>query len=191
MTRALLVVDVQNDFTEGGALGCDGGAELAGRISGFLAEHRRDYAVVVASRDWHDAGNDNGGHFSDHPDLVDSWPAHCVAGTSGANYHPALTLDSIDEHVFKGQGSPAYSAFEGITDEGRGLAQILESRKVTELDIVGIATDHCVRASALDASAAGMRVTVKANLCVGVDPAASVTALGEMAASGITISVTD
>ena len=189
MTRALLIVDVQNDFTEGGALACEGGAAIAGRISTFAHEHRGDYSVIVASRDWHDPDGDNGGHFAAEPDWVDSWPRHCVAGTPGAEYHSALDNDVIDVHLLKGQGIPAYSAFEGITADGLGIAQILAQHDVTALDVVGIATDYCVRASALDAVAAGLDVTVKAVLCVGVSPASSIAALSELAAAGVRIAI--
>ncbi len=189
MTRALLVVDVQNDFTEGGALACGGGAEVAGRISDFAASHREDFSVIIASRDWHDPDSDNSGHFATEPDWVDSWPAHCVAGTAGADYHPALDLAVIDAHLLKGQGVPAYSAFEGVTSDGLTIADVLAAHDVTAIDIVGIATDYCVRASALDAVEAGLDVTVRANLCVGVSPASSVAALGELAAAGVRISV--
>mgnify|MGYP000617840494 CR=1 FL=1 len=189
MTRALLIVDVQNDFTEGGALACAGGAEVAARISEFVRAHRAEYELVVASRDWHNADDDNGGHFSASPDWVDTWPAHCVAGTPGADYHPNLDTSVIDVHVAKGQGVPAYSAFEGVTDSGESLAKVLSAHAITDLDVVGIATDHCVRASVLDAIQSGLGVIAKANLCVGVDPAGSVAALSEMAAAGAKISV--
>ena len=112
MSKALFIVDVQNDFTEGGALGVDGGDAVAERITRFLEAHAGDYSVIVASRDWHDGDNDNGGHFHPEPDFVDTWPEHCVAGTAGAEYHPALPVQEIDVHVRKGQGKPAYSMFE-------------------------------------------------------------------------------
>ncbi len=189
MTRALLIVDVQNDFTEGGALSCEGGAAIATNISEFLATHADDYAVIVASRDWHDADGDNGGHFSDNPDWVDTWPSHCVAGTAGAEYHPALDTAAVTAHVRKGQGIPAYSAFEGTTESGQALVDVLRENSVDAVDVVGIATDYCVRASALDAAALGLAVTVKANLCVGVEAAGSVAALGELARAGVAITV--
>src|SRR6478752_8383751 len=106
MSKALFIVDVQNDFTEGGALGVAGGAAVAEGITAFLREHADDYEVIVASRDWHDADNDNGGHFAtdDEPDFVQSWPRHCVAGTPGADYHPAFDTSRVTFHVHKGQG---------------------------------------------------------------------------------------
>src|ERR1700744_2014464 len=106
--RALFLIDVQNDFTEGGALAVAGGASVAEKVTAYLRAHPHDYDVVFASRDWHDATNDNGGHFASSPDFVDSWPPHCVAGTPGAEYHPALDTSLIDIHVRKGQGRPAY-----------------------------------------------------------------------------------
>ena len=189
MTRALLIVDVQNDFTEGGALACAGGAATATAITDFVTVHADDYAIVIASRDWHNPDSDNGGHFASEPDWVDTWPAHCVAGTPGADYHPGIESSFIDEHILKGQGAPAYSAFEGINADGRGIREILAEHGISELDVVGIATDYCVRASALDAVASGLDVTVRANLCVGVGPAGSIAALGEMARAGVRLTV--
>lgn len=187
MTRALLVVDVQNDFTEGGVLGCEGGGAVAATITDFLRAHKGEYSVTVASRDWHDADSDNGGHFSDSPDFIDSWPPHCVAGTTGAEYHSAFDTSLIDVHLLKGQGAPAYSAFEGVTRDGARLLEVLAAHDVDELDIVGIATDYCVRASALDASRSGLRVAIRANLCVGVDPVSSISAIRECRDAGISI----
>ena len=186
MVRALLVVDVQNDFTEGGALGVEGGAEVASGITEHLLHHHGDYELVVASRDWHDGDNDNGGHFaSGTPDFVRTWPVHCVAGTPGAEYHPALAVDRIDAHVRKGQGEPAYSAFEGVLDDGEPLADLLADRGVTDVDVVGIATDHCVRASALDGAAIGIHVRVLTDLVAGVAEASSAAALEELREAGI------
>ena len=118
MASALFIIDVQNDFTEGGALGVEGGAAVAARVTALLQQHPERYSHVFASRDWHDGDNSNGGHFSAAPDFVDSWPPHCVSGTSGAEYHPALDVSLIDVHVRKGQGEPAYSIFDGMTDDG-------------------------------------------------------------------------
>ena len=187
MSRALLIVDVQNDFTEGGALGVDGGAAVAQRISEHLAAHGDDYVLVAASRDWHDGDDDNGGHFATDapPDFTTTWPVHCVAGTRGAEYHPALDVGAIEVHVRKGQGRPAYSAFEGTTEDGRSLAEVLAERGITDLDVVGIATDYCVRASALDALESGERVRVLTDLVAGVAPASSAAALEEFRAAGV------
>jgi len=186
--RGLLVVDVQNDFCEGGALGVDGGARVASGITDHIEAHGSDYAVVVASRDWHDADNDNGGHFAmdgEEPNFLTTWPVHCVAGTTGAEYHPDLTLPDHTIHVKKGQGMPSYSMFEGQSDDGQSVAEILTNAGVTEVDVVGIATDHCVRASALDAKAAGFAVRVINDLVAAVTPDTERTARGEMAEAGV------
>ncbi len=182
--RALLVIDVQNDFTEGGSLGVDGGAAVAAGITNHLKAHPGEYDVVFASRDWHTAGSDNGGHISPTPDFVDSWPAHCIAGTPGAEYHPALDRELLDVHVLKGQGVPAYSIFEGTTHDGRAFPEVLDAYGVRDVDVVGIATDYCVRASALDALAAGRGVRVLTDLVAGVAPASSAAALAELEAAG-------
>jgi len=186
MSRALFIIDVQNDFTEGGALGVDGGAAVAARITEFLAAHADDYAIVLASRDWHDGHNDNGGHFAGDadPDFVDTWPVHCVAGTEGAAYHPALRTDRVDYHIRKGQGVPAYSIFEGRTEAGSTVHNLLDEHGIDGIDVVGIATDYCVRASALDALAHGQRVRVLTDLVAGVAPQTSEAALAELAHAG-------
>jgi len=186
MARALLVVDVQNDFTEGGALGVAGGAALAERITAFLGRHADEYDLIVGSRDWHHGDDDNGGHFAGAagPDFVDTWPVHCVGGTAGAEYHPALDTSVVDVHVFKGQGRPDYSAFQAVTEDGTALPDLLAERRVTTVDIVGIATDHCVRASALDAREAGLDVAVYEDLVAGVDPDRSAAALDDIRAVG-------
>jgi nicotinamidase/pyrazinamidase len=186
MTRALVIVDVQNDFAEGGALGVQGGAAVAAAITEHLRDHPDDYDVVIASRDWHDADNDNGGHFAldGAPDFVTTWPPHCMAGTDGAEYHPHIDTGLIDIHVRKGQGVPAYSIFEGTTDDGRRLVTALDELGVTDVDVVGIATDYCVLASARDALAAGRRVRVLSDLVAGVAPETSAAALRDLAAAG-------
>ena len=199
MTRALLIVDVQNDFIEGGALGVAGGNAVAAGIAELLSGEAggsrqnagsHDYALVAASRDWHEGDSDNGGHFAapgTAPDFVTTWPAHCVQGTSGAEYHVALPLDRIDVHVRKGTGEPAYSAFDGSTHDGRDLAAVLAERGIEALDVVGIATDYCVRASALDAVQAGLRVRLLSDLVAGVAPESSAAALRELATAGVEI----
>lgn len=185
MSRALLIVDVQNDFTEGGALGVTGGAAVAAGVTALLDEHADRYDLVVASRDWHDGTGDNGGHFSEHPDFVTSWPVHCVSGTPGAEYHPRLASDRIDVHIKKGQGKPAYSAFEGADDFGKGIREVFQAHGITEVDVVGIATDYCVRASALDAVAEGEHVRVLTDLIAGVADASSEQALNELVTAGV------
>ncbi|GAA5032987.1 isochorismatase family protein [Microbacterium fluvii] len=185
MSRALFIVDVQNDFTEGGALGVAGGDAVAEGISRHLAAHAGDYALIIASRDWHDADGDNGGHFAaGEPDFVDTWPVHCVAGTTGADYDPALATDAVTHHVKKGQGKPAYSLFEGTTDDGRTVGDLLAEHGVTDVDVVGIATDYCVRASAVDAIEHGRHVRVLTDLVAGVAPESSERALAELAHAG-------
>ncbi|AYF98259.1 isochorismatase family protein [Protaetiibacter intestinalis] len=186
MARALLVIDVQNDFTEGGALGVDGGAAVAEGITEYLRAHPDRYDVVIASRDWHHGDDDNGGHFATDgaPDYVTSWPRHCVGGTPGAEYHPALDTSLIDVHVRKGQGVPAYSIFEGTTDDGVAFPEELDRLGVTQVDVVGIATDYCVRASALDALDAGRAVTVLDDLVAAVNPVTGAEALVEVEDAG-------
>lgn len=189
MARALLVIDVQNDFTEGGALGVDGGAAAAEAITDYLRAHPDRYDVVFASRDWHHGDDDNGGHFATDaaPDFVTTWPPHCVGGTPGAEYHPAFDASLVDVHVKKGQGVPAYSIFEGTTDDGASFPAELDRLGVTDVDVVGIATDYCVRASALDALAVGRRVTVLEDLVAAVDPVTGAQALVDLASGGATV----
>ena len=193
MTRALFIIDVQNDFTEGGALGVDGGAAVAAGITRHLEAHRGEYALVVASRDWHSGENDNGGHFAVDaaPDFVDTWPAHCVAGTAGAEYHPDLATDGIDVHIRKGQGVPAYSIFEGADDAGASITEVLTAHGITDVDVVGIATDYCVRASALDALEHGQHVRVLTDLIAGVAAESSSAALAELGHAGAEIASSD
>ena len=189
MTRALFIIDVQNDFTEGGALGVDGGAAVAAGVTGLLSQHPDRYDVVFASRDWHDADNDNGGHFAvdAEPDYVDTWPVHCVAGTPGAEYHPALDASLIDVHVRKGQGKPAYSIFEGVTDAGETTPEALDRLGVTDIDVAGIATDYCVLASALDGIQSGRSVRVLTDLVAGVAQESSEAALERLDAAGASL----
>lgn len=187
MTTALLIVDVQNDFTEGGALAVTGGAAVAQGITAHLVAHADRYSAVLASRDWHEGDSDNGGHFAVEPDFVDSWPVHCVAGTDGARFHPALDTARIDVQILKGQGRPSYSAFEGTTEAGEELGAVLAERGVTALDVVGLATDHCVRASALDARRAGLEVRVLEDLVAGVSEEASAAALRELTEAGVRV----
>ena len=167
MSRALIVVDVQRDFCEGGALAVAGGAAVAERINRLLLRDH-GYDVVVATRDHH---VDPGGHFSDSPDFKDSWPPHCVAGTHGAQQHPGLVFAGWDGLFLKGRNEAAYSGFEG-TDEitGEPLADFLVKRGVTEVDVCGIAADYCVNATARDAAAAGFDTTVLIDFTAAVHP---------------------
>lgn len=184
MSKALLIVDVQNDFTEEGALAVAGGDAVASAVTALLEAHASDYSVIIASRDWHDATGDNGGHFSDQPDFVDSWPVHCVADSSGAAYDPLFVTDAVTHHVLKGQGKPAYSMFEGATENGQTTGAVLSAAGVLSADVVGIATDYCVRASALDAIEHGLRVRLFTDLVAGVNADASAAALAELAHAG-------
>src|SRR6478752_1603630 len=152
LTRALILVDLQNDFCEGGSLAVAGGARVAGAISAYVVAHADDYAAVVATADWHD---NPGLHFSDSPDYVDSWPAHCRVGTEGSLFHPAAgpAFEHVQAVFRKGARAAAYSGFEGfapVADRPVGLAEWLRDKEIGHVDVVGIATDHCVRATALD-----------------------------------------
>ncbi|GAA1698808.1 isochorismatase family protein [Microbacterium sediminicola] len=184
MSKALFIVDVQNDFTEGGALGVEGGDAVAERITQYLSAHAGEYSMIIASRDWHDDDNDNGGHFHPEPDYVDTWPSHCVAGTEGAEYDPALVVESVTHHVKKGQGEAAYSLFEGVTDEGHKVSDLLTEHGILDVDVTGIATDYCVRASALHAIEHGRHVRILTDLIAGVAPESSEAALAELAHAG-------
>jgi nicotinamidase/pyrazinamidase len=188
MPRALLIIDVQNDFCEGGALAVAGGAAVAGKISKFLES--ASYDLVVASRDWHDADNDNSGHFAEagsEPNYKTNWPVHCVAETAGAKYHPNLNAEAIGEHIFKGQGQNGYSIFEGITKSGQTFQQLLAQNQIDEVDIVGIATDHCVLASAMDSKSHGLKVRVISSLKAGVSEATTEAAIDQMIDNGIEV----
>lgn len=187
MARALLIVDVQNDFCEGGSLAVVGGAAVAAKITDFLKTDRDKYELIVASRDWHDPDSNNAGHFADQPDFIDSWPPHCVAGSQGAEYHPNLNSAAIDLHVEKGQGKPSYSAFEGTTASGEPLADALAAAGIDELDVVGIATDYCVLASSLDARNHGIRVNVLTEMCAGITEQTTSEALAKMQHAGCTV----
>jgi nicotinamidase/pyrazinamidase len=184
VTTALIVVDVQLDFCEGGSMGVDGGAATAAAISAFLGAHERDFAHVVASRDYHE---DPGDHFSSTPDFVDTWPPHCRVGHAGAAFHPDLDVGVIEEVFSKGRFEAAYSAFEGHARSGEHLAAWLRERDVDAVEVVGIATDHCVRATALDAVRAGFATTVHLDLTVGVLPRTTARAQEEMRAAGVAL----
>ena len=181
MTRALLVVDVQNDFCEGGSLAVTGGADVAAAISAHVRAHAADYAHVVATRDHH---VDPGGHFAEQPDYLETWPAHCVAGTDGAELHPRLEREPIEAVFDKGEHAAAYSGFEGAAD-GVPLADWLRGHGVDAVDVVGIATDHCVRATALDAIGHGFATRVLLPLTAGVTDGTTDAAIDEMRAAGI------
>jgi nicotinamidase/pyrazinamidase len=182
--RALIVVDVQNDFCEGGSLAVTGGAAVAAAISARLRTDGDRWDHVVATRDHH---VDPGAHFSEHPDFVHTWPPHCRTGTPGASFHPELDVAPIEAVFDKGRFTAAYSGFEGRTPAGAALRDWLAERGVTEVDVVGIATDHCVRATALDAAGAGFATTVLLDLCAGVAPDSTDRALTELRGAGVTV----
>jgi nicotinamidase/pyrazinamidase len=181
--RALIIVDVQNDFCEGGSLAVAGGAAVARAISARLASPEGSgYQHVVATQDHH---VDPGSHFSAEPDYVTTWPPHCVAGTPGASFHPDLDTSRIEQVFRKGAHAAAYSGFEGSGDNGESLADWLRGRGITSIDVAGIATDHCVRATAADAAGAGFATTVLLGLTAGVAAATTRVALAELRDLGV------
>ena len=183
--RALVIVDVQNDFCEGGSLAVAGGGEVARAISRYLGSGGYDY--VVASRDFH---IDPGRHFSAHPDFVNSWPRHCVVGTGGADFHPDLDTSHIETVFSKGAHEAAYSAFDGSDDVGTPLAAWLRERGVDGLDVVGIATDYCVRATAISAAQEGFRTRVLLTMTAGVDPTTTAESIDAIRAAGAQVTGT-
>ncbi|KAB8289394.1 nicotinamidase [Bifidobacterium ramosum] len=198
--KALIIVDVQPTFCEGGELGVDGGNAVAERIAAYVTAHRGEYAVIATTQDWH---IEPGAHWSEHPDYVDTWPVHGKAGTPNAELHPAIRALDVAHHFKKGQYSAAYSGFEGIEDNtdriqsreevtaaqsaGRTLANALKTAGVTQVDVVGIAESHCVKETALDARKLGYSVTVFEDLTVPVSEELGVAARKDMAAAGITL----
>lgn len=191
MHRALIVVDVQNDFCEGGSLGVEGGADVAAAITELIGDATAGYDHVVASRDYHIAPGD---HFAEQPDFTYSWPPHCVAGTEGVGFHPnfapVITAGAVAAVFDKGAYAAAYSGFEGADEHGTPLADWLRGRGVQEVDVVGIATDHCVRATALDAVREGFRTQVLLDLTVGVAPTTTERALKQLSDAGVRLSGT-
>jgi nicotinamidase/pyrazinamidase len=189
MRRALIVVDVQNDFCEGGSLAVTGGADVAAAITELIGQAPAGYRHVVATRDHHIAPGD---HFSEEPDYENSWPVHCLAGTEGVGFHPnfapAVASGAVEAVFDKGAHAAAYSGFEGADENGVTLATWLRDRQVTEVDVVGIATDHCVRATALDAAREGFRTNVLLDLTAGVAPGTTERALDELRTAGVTLS---
>ena len=184
MKTALLIVDVQNDFCPGGALATARGDEVATRIAELISGtdgQAREYDYVVATQDWH---IDPGAHFSANPDFVDSWPEHCVAGSEGAQIRRPVPTDQIDQFFKKGHYTAAYSGFEGVNDADQGLTDWLREQEITHLDVCGIATDHCVRATVLDALKEGFEVRVLQDMCSPVDDARGADALQEMKNAG-------
>ena len=180
--RALIVVDVQPTFCEGGALAVTGGNAVAERIAAHLSSHRGDYDLVVTTQDWH---IDPGEHFSSEPDFVDTWPVHGVADSAEARIHPALDGLVAVAAVKKGQYAAAYSGFEGVDDDGRSLDDILRAAGIEEVDVVGLAESHCVKDTALDAVREGYRVRVLTDLTEPVSPELGHAAQADMRAAGI------
>lgn len=189
MSRALIIVDVQRDFCEGGSVPVKGGADRAAAIAELVRRAEGQYAFVVATRDHH---IDPGTHFSDNPDFRDSFPVHCVVGSEGGEFHPdfAPAVDSghVDEVFFKGAHSASKSGFEGSTQDGTTLSAWLKARDITDLDVVGIATDHCVKATALDGARAGFTVRVLLDYTAGVAADTTRTALDELRRAGVALS---
>jgi nicotinamidase/pyrazinamidase len=186
--RALIVVDVQNDFCEGGSLAVEGGANVARAVTELLGhpDRRADYDHVVATKDYH---IDPGRHFSDNPDYRDSWPPHCVVGTAGVDFHPAFDATPVEAVFHKGHYSAAYSGFEGFHSEDgtTTLADWLRAREVDAVDVVGIATDYCVKATAADAVAAGFTTRVLLGLTAGVSPTTTAEAVEALRTSGVEV----
>jgi nicotinamidase/pyrazinamidase len=174
MSKALVVVDVQKDFCEGGALAVNGGNAVAEGLADYIVNTDR-YSLVVFTKDWHKAPPEtNGGHFAlapDEPDYINSWPVHCVAGRDGSDFHPAIEplVTNHAEHMFlKGYGRPDYSGFQGFNANNESLAEVLYSVKISEIDVAGIAGDYCVRATALDGVANGFKVGLLPDLIASV-----------------------
>ena len=165
MSKALIIVDVQNDFCEGGSLATARGAEVASLISEFVENNHHRYDAIVATQDWH---IDPGAHFSETPDFVDTWPPHGVAGTAEAELHPALAHVNADVTIKKGQYEAAYSGFEGTTEDGTTLEQALRAAAITDVDVVGLAESHCVACTAVDAARADFKTRVLGELTAPV-----------------------
>jgi nicotinamidase/pyrazinamidase len=181
--RALLVVDVQNDFCEGGSLAVAGGNAVAAAITEFLAALRDgEYSHIVGTQDYH---IDPGAHFSAEPDFLDSWPPHCVPGTPGAEFNSELDTSRFEEVFRKGQYAAAYSGFDGAAPTAESLADWLRAREVSDVDIAGLATDYCVRATAADALRLGLGVRVLIDLTAGVGPGTTAEAVKEMRSNGV------
>ncbi|WP_269927990.1 isochorismatase family protein [Kocuria massiliensis] len=203
MTRALLIVDVQNDFCPGGPLATSRGAEVAADISAFLQTHHAAYDVVVTTQDWH---IEPGTHFSENPDFRESWPVHCLANSPGAAFHPDFDTEFVDAMFRKGEYEAAYSGFEGLlapedsvmTGEHEpghmpedtlkvSLDDWLQEHDVTDVDVAGIATDYCVKATAIDATDAGYETRVLVDLTSGVAEETTQEALEDMEDAGIEV----
>ncbi|MDN6148693.1 MAG: isochorismatase family protein [Yaniella sp.] len=210
--HALIIVDIQQDFCEGGTLAVEDGAQTAALITEYMNQCGQKFDVIAATRDWH---IDPGPHFSDEPDFENTWPVHCVAGTQGAELHENLDTEFIDAEFLKGQYNDGYSGFDAILGEPDlirsqdGMAgpygataaaaaatdsssitmdEWLRQHHVERVTVVGIATDHCVRATAMDASDAGYEVRVITNLTAGVSDKNIDDATDEMEDCGVMLS---
>lgn len=190
MGTAIIVVDVQNDFSEGGSLGVEGGNAVAAAATALLRAHRDRFDLVIASRDWHVPGSPNGGHFPPagvDPDYRTTWPLHCLQGTPGADYNPAFDATLADVAIFKGIDASAYSAFEGATADGTSLDDVLADHGIDALVLCGIATDYCVLQTALDARRRSLPVVVLEDLLAGVAPDTSTAAVATMREAGVVV----
>lgn len=180
MTSALIVVDVQKDFCEGGALAVEGGNEVARRISDYIDRLGGLYDYILFTKDWHKPLPDtNGGHFGNPPDYVDTWPEHCVAMTYGAGWHndihfavrtlKAQGKHNAAEHVFyKGMGVPGYSGYEAVNARGSKLAGFLVTHNIDKVMVCGIAGDYCVKQTAVPIKKLGIETRILFNLTASV-----------------------
>lgn len=184
-SKALIVVDVQNDFCEGGSLAVTGGAQAASDITSYIEANEDQYDVIVATRDHH---VDPGSHFAKEPNYRDSWPAHCVAGTRGAEFHPNFSTRLIDEVFLKGQNAAAYSGFEGVAKSAPlTLRDFLDSHGINNVDVVGIAFDYCVLATAVDAAEIGYTTRVIKRLTASVAPDNDVHTIDDLTFQGVQV----
>jgi nicotinamidase/pyrazinamidase len=181
---ALIVVDVQNDFCEGGSLAVAGGKEVARKVKDFITTEGWVYDTIVATKDFH---KDPGEHWSAVPDYKDSWPVHCAQGTTGADFAAPLAYSDFNAVFYKGEDKAAYSGFEGSSDFNEPLADFLRQNGITEVHVCGIATDYCVKATALDAVKEGFETHVLLGLVAGVNPDTSVSALAQMHTAGVKV----
>jgi nicotinamidase/pyrazinamidase len=196
MRTALMVVDLQADFCEGGNLAVAGGLQVAADVERYVQTSGHEYDIIVLSKDWHvGGGHTNGGHISETPDYKYTWPEHCVQGGPGSEF--AAGCDPLkwpnvvgDFQIFtKGVGRPAYSAFEGHNAVGNNLdASLRKLWKIEQLDVCGIAMDYCVRATTLDALERGYKVRLHSWLtCAVGGEAAMAHTIAELKATGAEI----
>lgn len=185
--RALIVVDVQNDFCHPqGSLYVAGADGVAKNIANFLDTFEKTYRTIIFSKDWHHGHDDNGGHFSETPDFVDTWPRHCVSNDWGSEtYEPLKNFKNILT-IRKGSGKPAYSAFEGNLDGVHlSLEQFLDCINIKFVDVVGVAYDYCVESTAMDSQHCGFDTTVYKNLTASVNTANDITTTQSLLSSDV------